>query len=482
MASMRDRDSYDAIASIIALAADVVAIWVAQMLAVWIRYSSGWLALDPDIVASLADAAFRARLYMQYGVAAAAVLPIYVAVFQVLKLYARPQDGTFSGKVPRLVRACLLGGAGVLICTGLLKNTIPYISNGAVLVSLFTVTALVLVERAVAFKAEISLARRIPPCHRAIVLGANEDARRFIEAISREPRMRTGVVAVLTVGDETPAEGLDHGLLRGKAGDLQAIAAESQADMLVLASHGLTHDQTVELVVWCERHLVRFSMIPDLFRMMTHRMDFSMIGSVPLVGIGSWPLDKVWNRIAKRAIDIVGSAVGLILLSPLILVAAICVKAESKGPIFYRQPRCGQRGKVFDIFKLRTMRHTEGGYTPGWTGHDDPRRTRVGAFLRKWNIDELPQLFNVMRGDMSLVGPRPEQPYYVQRFTSGIEHYMWRHVSKPGITGWAQVNGLRGDTSISERVKYDLYYLENWSLAFDFKILARTLFAYRNAS
>jgi lipopolysaccharide/colanic/teichoic acid biosynthesis glycosyltransferase len=118
---------------------------------------------------------------------------------------------------------------------------------------------------------------------------------------------------------------------------------------------------------------------------------------------------------------------------------------------------------------------------PGWTVDDDPRRTRSGAFLRKWNIDELPQFWNVFKGEMSLVGPRPERPYFVEQFTPGIEHYMWRHVSKPGLTGWAQVNGFRGDTSISERVKYDLYYLENWSLAFDFKILVRTLFTYRNA-
>ena len=482
MDATRDRDSYDAMASIAALALDAAAIWVAQMIAVFIRYSSGWMHLNPEIAASMADVGFRAHLYAQYAVAAAAVLPLYALVFQILKLYTRPQEGTFTGRVPRIVRACLLGGGGVLICTGLLNNTVPFISNGAVVVSLFTVSILVLAERAIAFRLEIALARRMPPCHRAIILGVGEDALRFIEAVREEPRMRTDVVAVLAVKGETIPDTLPSGIERGAAAALEEVAARLRADMLVLASHALTHDETVDLVVWCERHLVRFTMIPDLFRMMTHRMDFGMVGNVPLVGVGRWPLDQVWNRIAKRLLDIAGAIVGLAFSAPIVAVAAVFIKAGSPGPVFYRQPRCGQRGKTFSIYKLRTMRQDgPEGYKPGWTTQDDPRRTKVGAFLRKWNIDELPQFFNVLRGDMSLVGPRPEQPCFVEQFTSGIEHYMWRHVSKPGITGWAQVNGLRGDTSISERVKYDLYYLENWSLAFDFKILARTFFSYRNA-
>ena len=484
MQIVRDRDSYDATTSVVALLLDIAAIWTAQILAVWIRYSSGWMPLNADVTAAMANPGFTSRLYSQYAIAAAVVLPLYIVVFQLLKLYTRPQDGTFSGRVPRIVRACLVGGGGVLICTGLLKNTVPFISNGAVVVSMFTVSTLVLVERALAFRLEIYFAKRMPPCHNAVILGANQDALHFAAAMRLEPRMRTRIVAIIPDEGETPAAGLPSRLVVRGDGDLHKAILSTHADLLVLASHSLTHDETVSLVVFCEQHLIRFSMIPDIFRMMTHKMEFSMIGNVPLVGIGRWPLDQVWNRAAKRALDIAGSAVGLLLSAPVILVAAACIKAESKGPVFFRQKRCGHRGRVFDILKLRTMREDAdlGGAKPGWTLRDDPRRTRVGSFLRKWNIDELPQFFNVLRGDMSLVGPRPEQPFFVERFTSGIEHYMWRHVSKPGITGWAQVNGLRGDTSISERVKYDLYYLENWSLAFDFKILVRTLFSYRNAS
>jgi exopolysaccharide biosynthesis polyprenyl glycosylphosphotransferase len=184
----------------------------------------------------------------------------------------------------------------------------------------------------------------------------------------------------------------------------------------------------------------------------------------------------------KRAEDIAGALAGLILTSPVLALAAVLVKRSSPGPVFYRQERCGEEGRTFHIYKLRTMRKDAEAETgPVFTSKDDARRTPVGAFLRRHNLDELPQLWNVLKGDMSLVGPRPERPFFVEKFKGGVARYMWRHVSKPGLTGWAQVNGLRGNSSIEDRVKYDLFYLENWSLAFDFKILAKTLFARQNA-
>jgi exopolysaccharide biosynthesis polyprenyl glycosylphosphotransferase len=201
-----------------------------------------------------------------------------------------------------------------------------------------------------------------------------------------------------------------------------------------------------------------------------------------LLGVRRWPLDFFWNRMTKRAEDIVGSFVGLLLSAPIVLIAAIMIKRDSPGPVFYAQERCGEHGRIFKLYKLRTMRidaeHQTG---PVFTKADDTRRTRIGAVLRRYNIDEFPQFWNVFKGDMSLVGPRPERLHFVEQFKTDVSGYMWRHKSLPGLTGWAQVKGLRGDTSISERIKYDLYYLENWSLSFDFKILAKTLFAHDNA-
>ncbi len=483
MQGMRDRDSFDAITSIIAVIADMVFIWFAQMLAVWLRYDSGFFygneTIDQHLVA---DDAAVAALYHDYAIASGLSLLIYLAVFQLLKLYTRPQSSTFVSKIPRIVRACLLGGAGVLICTGLLKNVYPFISNGAVLISMATVSIAVLIERAIAFRLEIVSSRKSKICHRALILGANDDAALFLNAVRREPRMRTQVVGIMQIGIEERAEGIPDELYTPTISDLRPYLRDNNIDLVILASHTLTQDEKVSLVVFCEQSLVRFTMIPDLFRMMTNRMDFQMVGNIPLVGIGHWPLDKVWNRISKRIMDIIGGLFGLMISLPIILVSAIIIKCESKGGIFYAQERCGRNGKIFKIYKLRTMRADNvGANNPAWTAKDDPRRTKSGTFMRKWNIDELPQFWNVLKGEMSLVGPRPEQPFYVEQFTQGIEHYMWRHISKPGLTGWAQVNGFRGDTSISKRVKYDLYYLENWSLAFDFKIMAMTFFSYKNA-
>jgi exopolysaccharide biosynthesis polyprenyl glycosylphosphotransferase len=476
---MKNRDSNDALSAMLAVAVDLCTIWLAQMLAVWIRFDSGWIPLvgrwippvvrDPD-------------LYRRYALAAAVVLPVYLIVFQILKLYSRPQEGTYSGKIPRIIRGCAFSVLIVLDISALLKNVIPF-SNAAVLMSLATVTVLVLIERAVMFEFEIALARRSPPCHRALILGAGEDARRLVDALSSEPRLRTRAVGVLTLGGEQPHADLPAQFLCGAYADLERVVTERQIDQVILTGHALSHEQTVALILFCEQRLIRFNMVPDLFRMLTSRMEFNLITGIPLLGISRWPLDQVWNRVLKRALDMTGALCGLILAAPVMLVAALLIVRESPGPVFYVQERCGRRGRAFHLFKLRTMRpDAESGRKPGWTVAGDPRRTRVGAWLRKYNIDELPQFWNVLRGDMSLVGPRPERPYFVEQFTPGIAHYMWRHVSKPGLTGWAQVNGLRGDTSIAERVKYDLYYLEHWSLAFDIKILIRTLLAFKNAA
>jgi exopolysaccharide biosynthesis polyprenyl glycosylphosphotransferase len=206
------------------------------------------------------------------------------------------------------------------------------------------------------------------------------------------------------------------------------------------------------------------------------------VDGVPLIGLPENPLDRPWNRLLKRLEDIVIGACILILSSPVLLLSMLWIRLDSKGPIFYKQERCGRGGEVFTFFKLRTMRtgaEQESG--PVWAVPDDPRCTRPGRILRRLNIDELPQLINVLRGEMSLVGPRPERPFFVEQFRSDFLRYMSRHRATPGMTGWAQVNGLRGQTSIEERLKYDLYYLEHWSLLFDVKILLLTFLAHKNA-
>lgn len=199
------------------------------------------------------------------------------------------------------------------------------------------------------------------------------------------------------------------------------------------------------------------------------------LGGLPLLTMRDVAL-RGWRLAVKRAIDVALSSGVLVLLSPLMLLTALLIKLDSKGPVFFVQERTGLDGSPFPMLKFRSMRLDAEAQGPGWTTEDDPRRTRLGAVIRKLSLDELPQFINVLLGDMSLVGPRPEQPAYVEQFRRSIPRYMDRHREKAGLTGWAQVNGLRGDTSIAERTKYDLWYIENWSLGLDVKILIRTAF------
>ncbi|MBI3765627.1 MAG: sugar transferase [Ignavibacteriales bacterium] len=183
-----------------------------------------------------------------------------------------------------------------------------------------------------------------------------------------------------------------------------------------------------------------------------------------------------WGRIIKRMFDVVVSTFLLILFSPVLIVAAILIKLDSRGPVFFKQERIGMDGTQFDILKFRSMRvGAEKDTGPVWAKEEDPRRTAIGKFLRKTSLDEFPQLFNVLKGEMSLVGPRPERPFFVEQFKNHVPKYLDRHRVKTGMTGWAQVNGLRGNTSLEERIKYDIFYIENWSLGFDVKILFRTI-------
>jgi exopolysaccharide biosynthesis polyprenyl glycosylphosphotransferase len=199
------------------------------------------------------------------------------------------------------------------------------------------------------------------------------------------------------------------------------------------------------------------------------------MGGLPLLTVRDIALSG-WRRTAKRLMDIVGAVCGLVLLSPLMVLVAVMIKLDSPGPVFYVQERMGLDARPFQMLKFRSMRQNAEQEGPGWTVEDDPRVTRLGNLIRGLNVDELPQLINVLLGEMSLVGPRPERPIYVNQFRRSIPRYMDRHLEKAGMTGWAQVNGLRGDTSITERTKYDLWYIENWSLLLDVKILIRTGF------
>jgi Undecaprenyl-phosphate glucose phosphotransferase len=278
--------------------------------------------------------------------------------------------------------------------------------------------------------------------------------------------------------DDTPGRSRARGTpVVGRTAELGSLVDELEIDEVLIAMPDATRQQLLSLVSQCNREGLAIKVFPDVFQIMASEVQISDLDGMPLLTMRDVAL-RGWRRTLKRVVDIVISVSMLVLLSPLLLVIAVLVKLESRGPAFYVQERMGMDARSFPIIKFRSMSHGAEDETGAvWARRDDPRRTRLGNFIRAYNLDELPQLINVLLGQMSIVGPRPERPEFVAEFERQIPRYMERHRERAGITGWAQINGLRGDTSIEERTKYDLYYIENWSLLFDFKIMARTMMA-----
>jgi exopolysaccharide biosynthesis polyprenyl glycosylphosphotransferase len=221
--------------------------------------------------------------------------------------------------------------------------------------------------------------------------------------------------------------------------------------------------------------------IPSYFQILASGLRLETISGVPVLGVSELPLDHLVNRALKRIVDIVGAIVGLLISIPLMTIFGAIVYRESPGPIFYFQERTGRNGRKFKIIKIRSMRMDAEKTGAQWAKENDPRRLRVGALMREWNIDEVPQFWNVLKGEMSLVGPRPERPELISQFKYQIPHYHARHSCLPGMTGWAQANGWRGNTSLEERIRYDIWYIENWSLGLDFRIMMLTFMKRKNA-
>jgi Undecaprenyl-phosphate glucose phosphotransferase len=261
----------------------------------------------------------------------------------------------------------------------------------------------------------------------------------------------------------------------GRIGDLEAILDQGMVNEVFVALDLDNYAKIQETIKVAHRHVVNIRLIPDLFQLLTLKANIQDLDGFPVISIDDVAL-RGGKSLLKRAIDVCVSALGLIVLSPLLLVLAAVVKLSSAGPVFFRQERMGLDGRRFRMIKFRTMiRSAEDESGPVMSRPDDPRMTKVGRFLRKFSLDELPQLINVLKGEMSLIGPRPERPEFVKAFAGKIPNYMLRHKVKCGITGWAQVHGLRQDTPISKRIEYDFYYIQNWSLGLDLKIIWMTL-------
>jgi exopolysaccharide biosynthesis polyprenyl glycosylphosphotransferase len=315
-----------------------------------------------------------------------------------------------------------------------------------------------------------------------LIIGLNNNTRDLITWTQNNPHYGQHPVGILAANAKDIGTQVDGIPVLGLTEQWETCIQQLQPNQVVLLDESFSREKVTDLVAACEDAFIDFKMGADIHGLIASNVGVEYISHIPLLGFRSLPLDDPWSRFLKRIFDV--SVAGLMTLAflPIGLVVALLIKLEGKGPVFYFQERVGRDGNVFRLIKFRTMKlDAEKETGPVWARPADDRRTRSGEFLRRWNLDEFPQLLNVLRGEMSLVGPRPERPHFVEKFRASVPRYMARHKVKSGLTGWAAVHGLRGDTSIEERIKYDLYYMENWSLLLDIEILVMTLFAFKNA-
>lgn len=306
-----------------------------------------------------------------------------------------------------------------------------------------------------------------------LVVGAGEVGRNLVETININTYLGYKVIGFLDDNVIGTVNDID---VIGKIDDLESILSEHMIDR-VIVSVAPRHYVTLEYIMsCCEKMGVRADIVPDYYRYITSHPTIELLDNIPLISVRYLPLDISYNKYLKRIFDVLFVIMAFIVLSPLLILTALAVKISSPGPVIYKQERVGEDAVPFDIYKFRSMR-SENEYIDDkrWTQKNDPRITWVGKFIRKTSIDELPQFYNILKGDMSLIGPRPERTYFVNKFRESVPKYMIKHHVKPGMTGWAQVNGYRGNTSIVKRIKYDIYYVENWSVMLDIRIFFKTL-------
>jgi exopolysaccharide biosynthesis polyprenyl glycosylphosphotransferase len=314
---------------------------------------------------------------------------------------------------------------------------------------------------------------------RLLIVGAGPTGRLVLDKVRRSPQLGYDVVGFVrhSPPDDPLPVAIDGVPLLGMSGDLPELVESQTVDEVIIALSGTPHEEILDLVYSLTDQPVSIRVYPDSFRLLTSdSLSIADLNGLPTVSVRTIGLRRI-DRSIKRAMDITISGIILVAFSPLMLLIALLIKLTSRGPVFFVQERVGQDGRAFQLLKFRSMPvDAEKETGPVWTIENDPRPTRFGRFIRRYSLDELPQFINVLLGEMSVVGPRPERPYFVEQFSQIIPAYMARHQEKSGVTGWAQVNGLRGDTSIEERTRYDLYYVENWSILFDLKIMVKTMF------
>ena len=446
-----------------------------DVLIICASYALAWLL---TIVAPIFPAGHGVLPPQVYFAALIPIVPAYLLLYWAFHLYEPKRTHSKRAELWHICQACAVG---LMLLTSILFafRRSGYFGNFStrmlVAFSIIDIT-LTTVER-FGIRYILSRLRRKGFNQKHVMLvGFSDASDQFIDACRRNPDWGYHIYGIVDDIAEV-GEGYKGVRVVGRISELEHILAQNTIDEIAITLPLAAYAKLDGIVHVCEKSGVHTKFIPDYNNIIHSKPVTEDMDGLPVINIRNVPLTDPVKATAKRAVDICGALVGIILFSPIMLVVAILIKLTSPGPIIFKQERVGLHNKPFMMYKFRSMvQQTEADEKKGWTVPGDPRVTRVGRFIRKTSIDEFPQFFNVLAGQMSLIGPRPERTQFVEMFKEEIPRYMIKHQVRPGMTGWAQVNGLRGDTSIYERVKYDIWYIENWTMSLDVKILFLTIF------
>lgn len=403
------------------------------------------------------------------------IIPGYVFLYYWCNVYSPKRTVRRKYEIGSIVQANTIGIAALIIVLYMVIKEINF-SRSVMAIFYFLNIFLTSASRIVLRKALQTMRSKGYNLKHILLVGYSRAAEEYINRILDNPQW--GYVVCGILDEHVPAGTLYKGVkVLGTIGNLEYILPENKMDEIAITLSLQDYHMLEEIVGICEKSGVHTKFIPDYSGLIPTKPYTEDLMGLPVINIRYVPLTNTGNMVVKRTMDIVGSLVGIILTSPIMLLSAVLVKCTSPGPVIFKQERVGLHNKSFYMYKFRSMeQQNPNEEKKAWTVKNDPRVTAVGKILRKTSLDELPQLFNILKGDMSLVGPRPERPLFVEKFKEEIPRYMVKHQVRPGLTGWAQVNGLRGDTSIKKRIEYDIYYIENWTLGFDIKIIIMTFF------
>ncbi len=402
------------------------------------------------------------------------IVPVYMIMYSVLNLYKSKRYSSGIHEMFDIIRANIVG-LGLLFVALYIVNEPNFSRSMLFIFGCLNTLAMILMRYAIRFILR-NIRKKGYNIKYILLVGYSRAAEQYIDRIIANPEW--GYVVRGILDDSVPAGTIYRGVkVVGRIDNLYVVLPENKLDEIAITLSLKDYDRLEELVALCEKSGVHTKFVPDYNSVIPTRPYTEDLYGLPVVNIRHVPLTNTLNWVVKRLVDIIGALVAIILFSPVMLISAILIKASGDGPVIFTQERVGLHNKTFKMYKFRTMRVQDNkDEKKAWTVKDDPRVTKIGKFLRKTSLDEAPQFFNILKGDMSLIGPRPERPYFVDKYKEEIPRYMVKHQVRPGLTGWAQVNGYRGDSSIRKRIDHDIYYIENWTLGFDIKILFLTFF------